>query len=260
MVGRSVKATMFRDDTDAHNDGPPLLDVDSLAVDGKFSDVTFTLHAGEVLGVGGLIGCGSEALVQTLFGDVQPTSGSIRIGGRMQAFRQPRDAIRQGIGLVPGDREREGLILNLSLQRNIGLPALPWLHRMGLIGPRVETRIARNLMARLAIVARSPGDIPFTLSGGNRQKVVLAKWLVRDNRVLLMHNPTRGVDVGGKAEIYQLIRGLADQGVAILLVSDELPELIGLSDTILVMRKGRIAKRVSRSQQVTEEALIGSML
>ena len=129
-----------------------------------------------------------------------------------------------------------------------------------MVGRRVETRLARRLIKQLGIVSRGPSDVPFTLSGGNRQKVVLAKWLVRDNQVLIMHNPTRGVDVGGKAEIYQLIRSLADRNVAILLVSDELSELIGLSDTILVMRKGKVSARVSRSEQPTEEALIRYML
>jgi ABC-type sugar transport system ATPase subunit len=260
MVGRSIKATMFRDDNEPRTGGEVALEVTGLTVPGRFEDVSFTLHRGEVLGIAGLIGCGSEALALALFGDLQPAGGEIRIGGRPVTFGQPKDAIAHAIAFVPSDREREGLILNLSVERNIGLPALRWLNRMGLIGPRVETHLARDLIARLGIVARGPGDIPFNLSGGNRQKVVLGKWLVRPNRVFILHNPTRGVDVGGKAEIYQLIRGLADQGVAILLVSDELPELIGLADTLLVMRKGRVSTRMSRAEQPTEEALIGHML
>jgi ribose transport system ATP-binding protein len=260
MVGRSIKATMFRDDAVPRTDGPVVLEVDGLAAPGGFHDVTFTLHGGEVVGIAGLIGCGSAALAQTLFGDLRPAAGEVRLGGRRVSYGQPRDAIADGIAFVPSDREREGLILNLSLERNIGLPSVRWLNRFGLIAPRVETRVARRLIQRLAIVTRGPADVPFNLSGGNRQKVVLAKWLVRDNRVLIMHNPTRGVDVGGKAEIYQLIRGLADQGVGVLLVSDELPELIGLADTLLVMRKGTISGRVTRAEQPTEEALIGYML
>jgi ABC-type sugar transport system ATPase subunit len=182
------------------------------------------------------------------------------LNGKRVSFGQPRDAIRASIAFVPSDREREGLILNLSLERNIGLASLPWLQRFGVIGPRVEHRIALRLIDELAIVARGPADVPFSLSGGNRQKVVLAKWLVRKNDVLILHNPTRGVDVGGKAEIYQLIRSLADQGVGIVLVSDELPELIGLSDTLLVMRHGAVSGRVSRADRPTEETLIGYML
>ncbi|HEY3524419.1 MAG TPA: sugar ABC transporter ATP-binding protein [Candidatus Limnocylindrales bacterium] len=260
MVGRSIRATMFRDDAVPRTEGPVILDVDGLTVPGRFRDVTFQLHAGEVLGIAGLIGCGSEALALALFGDLRPSAGAIRIEGRPVAHGQPRDAIHDGLAFVPSDREREGLILNLSLERNIGLPSVRWLQRFGLIGPRVEGRIARGLIDRLGIVARGPGDIPYSLSGGNRQKVVLAKWLVRRNRVLILHNPTRGVDVGGKAEIYQVIRALADDGVAILLVSDELPELLGLSDTLLVMRKGTLSGRMSRAERPTEETVIGYML
>jgi rhamnose transport system ATP-binding protein len=260
MVGRSLKATMFRSDAEARTDGDVVLEVDGLGVEGRFSDVTFSLHRGEVLGVAGLVGCGSEALALCLFGDLQPSAGAIRIDGQRREFGQPRDAIGAAIAFVPSDREREGLILNLSLERNIGLPALRWISRFGMIGPRVETNLARRFIGELGIVARGPGDIPFNLSGGNRQKVVLAKWLVRDNRVLILHNPTRGVDVGGKAEIYRLIRSLADAGVGILLVSDELPELIGLSDTLLVMRQGSVAATVSRAERPSEEALIGYML
>jgi ribose transport system ATP-binding protein len=260
MVGRSIKDAMFREDNDVQSGGEPVLEVRDLAVTGRFKDMSFTLHRGEVLGIGGLIGCGSEALALALFGDVPPAAGEIRVNGRAVSFKQPMDAIRSSVGFVPSDREREGLILNLSIERNIGLATLPWLNRMGIIGPRVESRIARRLLKQLGIVSRGPRDVPFNLSGGNRQKLVLAKWLVRRNDVLVLHNPTRGVDVGGKAEIYQLIRRLAGEGVGILLISDELPELIGLSDTLLVMRKGVVKGRVSRAERPTEEMLIGYML
>ncbi len=260
MVGRSIKATMFRDDTEARTGGETVLEVNGLGVPGRFWDVSFTLHRGEVLGIAGLIGCGSEALALTLFGDLQPVEGQIRLRGQMVRFRQPRDAIRAAVGFVPSDREREGLILNLSIERNIGLPALPWLNQLGFVGLRVERRIASRLIDQLAIVSRSTADVPFSMSGGNRQKVVLAKWLVRRNDVLVLHNPSRGVDVGGKADIYHLIRRLADEGVGIVVVSDELPELIGLADTLLVMRRGAIRGRLSRADQPTEETLIGYML
>jgi len=260
MVGRSLVGRMFREDTEARTTGEPVLEVSDLTVPGRFRDVSFTLHRGEVLGFGGLIGCGSEALALALFGDVQPSAGQIRVKGEPVTFGQPRDAIRSVVGFVPSDRDREGLILNLPLERNIGLPALPWLSRLGFVGPRVEARIARKLLGRLGVVSRGAADIPFNLSGGNRQKVVLAKWLVRHNDVLVLHNPTRGVAVGGKAEIYELIRALADEGVGIVLVSDDLPELIGLSDTLVIMRKGVVQRVVSRNDQPTEEMLIGSMV
>jgi ABC-type sugar transport system ATPase subunit len=252
---------MFRPDSEARTGGPVILDVKSLTVPGKFVDVSFTLHKGEVMGFGGLIGCGSETLALSLFGEQRPTSGEVLLDGRPINTREPRDAIGRGISLVPGDREREGLILNLSLERNISLPSLPWLRtRAGVIRPGAERRIATRLMKQVNIVARSHNDVPFSLSGGNRQKVVIAKWLVREPKVLILHNPTRGVDVGGKAEIYAVIRELADRGVAIVLISDELPELIGMCDTLVMMRRGRVSKVVSRADQPTEETLIGYML
>jgi rhamnose transport system ATP-binding protein len=251
---------MYRADTVARTGGEVILEVDGLSVEGKFSAVSFSLHRGEILGIGGLIGCGSETLALTLFGDTSPEGGVIRVAGSEVRFRQPRDAIGHGVGLVPGDREREGLILNLSLERNIVLPALPWLQTAGVVRPGVERGIARRLIAELGIVARDHNDIPFNLSGGNRQKVVLSKWLVRKNSVLILHNPTRGVDVGGKAEIHDVIRHLADEGAGIILISDELPELIGMSDTILIMRRGVVSAVISRDKQPTEEQLIGYML
>jgi ribose transport system ATP-binding protein len=260
MVGRDIRGRMYRSDTEARTSGDVVLEAIGLEVAGKFSDVSFSLHRGEILGIGGLIGCGSETLALTLFGDTTPDGGSIRIAGTDARLRQPRDAIRRGIGFVPGDREREGLILNLSLERNIALPALPWLQKGGVVRPGLERGIARRLIAELGIIARDQNDIPFNLSGGNRQKVVLSKWLVRNHSVLILHNPTRGVDVGGKAEIYEVVRKLADQGSGVILISDELPELIGMSDTLLIMRRGKVSARITRNEQPTEEGLIGYML
>jgi ribose transport system ATP-binding protein len=260
MVGRTVKETMYRSDTEARTTGAVVLDVTGLTVPGRFEDVSFTLHRGEILGIGGLIGCGSETLALTLFGDVRPAAGAMVLEGKAVAPAQPRDAIALGIGLVPGDREREGLILNLSLERNISLAALRWVTRRGFIRPGAERAIATRLIRDMRIVSRSHSDIPFSLSGGNRQKVVFAKWLVRQPRVLILHNPTRGVDVGGKAEIYAVIRDMADRGVGVVLISNELPELIGLSDTLMIMRRGSVSATVPRNLAPTEEQLIGYML
>jgi len=260
MVGRTVKEQMFRADSEARTGGEVLLQVTDLAVAGKFQNVSFTLHRGEVLGLGGLIGCGSETLALALFGDVRPSAGEILVEGRPLSAVEPREAIANGLALVPGDREREGLILNLTLERNISLASLPWISRRGVIPPGVEKGIAKRLIGQLRIVSRSHTDVPFSLSGGNRQKVVLAKWLVRQPKVLILHNPTRGADVGGKAEIYGVIRGLAENGVGIVLISDELPELIGLSDTLMIMRRGHVSSVVARDAAPTEEQLIGFML
>jgi ribose transport system ATP-binding protein len=260
MVGRAVRRSFYRADTVARTNGDPVLEARDLTVGSRFRNVSLTLHAGEVVGIAGLIGCGSEVLALALFGDIRPDAGEVRLDGRPLRLRSPGDAIAAGIAFVPSDREREGLILNLGLDRNIGLPSVPWLGRLGFIGPQVERGIASRLMGELRIVARAPSDVPFSLSGGNRQKVVLSKWLVREHRVLILHNPTRGVDVGGKAEIYALIGDLVERGVAILLISDDLPELLGLSDTLLVMRRGSVSAAVRRDERPTEESVIGYML
>lgn len=260
MVGRALRDTMFRADSAPHRGGEVVLEGRGLTVAGRFRDVDFTLRAGEILGIGGLIGCGSETLALTLFGDIRPAEGEIRLRGRAIGLRDPRDAINNGIGLVPGDREREGLILNLAVDRNIPLAAIPWLQWLGVMRPGVERRVSTRLIDQMSIVCRSPADVPFSLSGGNRQKVVLSKWLVRRAGVLILHNPTRGVDIGGKAEIYSTIRELAAAGVAILLISDDLLELIGLSDTVMIMRRGTVSAVVSRDQNPTEDSLIGHML
>lgn len=259
MVGRKLRDTMYGD-VAAQPPGDVVLETRGLTVRDRFREIDLRLRAGEIVGIGGLIGCGSETLALTLFGDVPPDSGEIMLRDRPLKVREPREAIRLGIGLVPGDREREGLFLNLPLERNITLAALPRLTRLGIVMPGVERRVAQRLMKLLHIAARSSRDVPYTLSGGNRQKIVLGKWLVHDVSVLILHNPTRGVDVGGKSEIYQMIRELASKGVAILLISDELPELIGLSDTLYIMRRGSVATVVPRHADLTEEQLIGHML
>lgn len=260
MVGRTTRQIMYRKPDEAARAGDVVLRVANLSLAGRYRDVSLDLHEGEILGVGGLVNCGSEALALTLFGAVSPDSGSMELRGRRVSFRQPRSAIGAGLGYVPADRDRDGLILNVSIERNIALVALRWLARFGWLRPLVEARLARRFIGELNIVCRNGKQQPLNLSGGNRQKVVLAKWLVRKNNVLILHNPTRGVDVSGKAEINSIIAELARNGLAILLISDELPELIGMSDNIVIMRRGEISWRGSRDNRPTEEQLIGPML
>ena len=260
MVGRATRKVMYRDSAGTAPDGEVVLRVNGLSVRDRFKDVDFELRRGEILGIGGLVNCGSESLALALFGALTTTGGSVEMTGRAVSARNPRQAIRRGVGYVPGDRDRDGLILNVSIEKNVALASLPWLARIGLLAPGIEGRIARRFIRDFKIACQGPNQQPLHLSGGNRQKVVLAKWLVRTNTVLILHNPTRGVDIGGKAEINTIVADLASRGLAIILISDDLPELIGMSDSIIIMRRGEISWRTSRSAKPTEEELIAKML
>lgn len=260
MVGRATRKVMYRDGADAPADGEVVLRVKGLSVKDRFKDVDFELRRGEILGIGGLVNCGSESLALALFGALTTTGGSVELTGRLVNTRNPRQAIRRGVGYLPGDRDRDGLILNVSIEKNVALASLRWLAKVGLLAPGIERRVARRFIRDFKIACQGPNQQPLFLSGGNRQKVVLAKWLVRRNTVLILHNPTRGVDVGGKAEINTIISELASRGLAIILLSDDLPELIGMSDSIIIMRRGEISWRTSRNANPTEEQLVAKML
>jgi ribose transport system ATP-binding protein len=261
MVGRATRAGMFEAGGAKSTPTPKVpLSVTDLSLAGRYKSISFDLHRGKILGIGGLIGCGSEELALSLFGALQPSSGEIRVGGQIVKLTQPSAAIRRGIAYVPKEREHEGLILRLPIKDNILLPALLWVTRLGFTSPRQASRTAHGLIRKLNIACRSPNDVPINLSGGNRQKVVLAKWMVRKNDVLILNNPTRGIDVGAKVEVYRLMREMAAGGAAILLFSDELQELIGMSDRILIMRHGEISLSVRRDQDPTEEQIITYMV
>ncbi len=259
MVGRPT-SVLYRDDHVAHHSDREVLAVSGLSRRGAFQDVSFTVGAGEILGVGGLVGCGSEQLARTLFGELLADAGSIRLHGERFAPRSERQAIRQGVAYVPPDRDREGVILRASVAQNIVLPTLRWRARAGVYSGRRDRMIARGLIAELGIRCRGEHDVPFNLSGGNRQKIVIAKWLVNPPQVLLLHNPTRGIDVAAKAEIYGLIQRLTRSGTAVVLVSDELAELRGMSDRILILRKGHMTHEAIRDERPTEDQLVSHMI
>jgi len=260
MVGRSTKNIMYHEDLRAVSSSDCAIQVDHLTVQGAFQDFSLSLHSGEIVGVAGLIGCGSEELGLALFGNLAPTAGKLTLNRRAYRPKNPRQAIARGVVLVPSDRDRYGLVLRLSIADNITLAALPWLTWFGFRSSTEDSSLARRLIERLQIACRGPKDLPFNLSGGNRQKVVFAKWMVRDNEVLILHNPTRGVDVGAKEEIYRIIRLLTQQGQAVLLISDDMQELLGLSDRVIVMRRGHISAELSRQNALTEELVVSHML
>jgi ABC-type sugar transport system ATPase subunit len=242
-------------------DAPVRLEVRGLGRRGAFSDVSLTLRAGEIVGIAGLVGSGRTEFLRAIFGADQPDEGEIVVDGTPVRFRSPAQALRRGLGLLPEDRKTQGLLLNRALRENVSLASLRRFTRFGILRPEREERVVRELMRDLRIAARGPGQLVVTLSGGNQQKVVLARWLARRCGILLFDEPTRGVDVGAKEEIYRLMYALAEQGVAVLVVSSELKELFAICPRILVMREGRVAGEFAgadlREDDVVEAMLIG---
>lgn len=220
---------------------PPILETKNLSVAGKFNDVSIDVKPGEVLGLFGLVGSGRSDVMEALFGMLRPT-GEIRLDGEVITLSSPTDAIRNGIAFVTENRKEEGLVLPHSVERNINMVALGQLAGpFGLMRSKAERSAAKAEVLRLAIKTASIDTVAGSLSGGNQQKIVLAKWLQTKPRILILDEPTRGVDVGAKFEIYRIIRELAANGAAILMVSSELPEVLGLSDRVAVMHNKHVA-------------------
>jgi len=262
MVGRDIHPDYFRKRAEkGHHSTRTILSVSSLSLKDTFRDVTFDLHEGEILGIGGLVGSGKEELAETLFGEREADSGTITVDTKRRATYSIVDAIGDGIGYIPRERDLEGLILIASLLENISLPIWKRLRSYRLIRLSKAKEIARHYLTQLRIKTSGLDAACNRLSGGNRQKIVLAKWLATEPRILILNNPTRGIDVGVKTEIYDLISELAKRNVAALFVSDELPELIGMCDRIITMRKKVISGTFENvTQETTEHELIQHML
>ena len=257
MVGRELLAE--EQPKAPASGGEVLLDVRGLGRTGRFRDVSFSLRAGEIVGLAGLIGAGRSEVAESVFGVETPTSGTVMVGGEALRPGSVPDALAHGVALVPEDRQRQGLVLPLSVGQNLLLAVQGSLTAAGFRSPGREKAAVTGLMHSLAVKAAGP-DVPAnTLSGGNQQKLSLGKWLATKPRVLLLDEPTRGVDVGAKAEVYRLIRQLAREGMATLVISSDLPEILALSDRILVMREGRIAGEVPR-MGATEEKILALAL
>ena len=243
MVGRTLQADYYYEPLQKPAQKQVVLAAEGLSRGKAYRDVSFKLHAGEIIGIAGVIGSGREELTRTLAGFAPHTAGRLSIADRDVTLQTPADAVDLGIGYIPSERRVEGLVLFLPVSANITLADLASLTRYGLIDPREERRLARNWIKRLVI--RTPGvhSLCLNLSGGNQQKVVLAKWLNAKAKILVLDHPTRGLDVGAKEEVYQLIRALTGEGLAIVLTSDTLEETIGLSHRVLVMRDGAVTHR-----------------
>jgi ABC-type sugar transport system ATPase subunit len=255
MIGRPLEAYYPR-----HLESPvgaERLRVEQLSSPGRFQNVSFSVRAGEIVGLAGLVGAGRSEVARAIFGLDRAAAGKVVVDGRPMLSASPRRAMRLGIGLVPEDRKRQGLVLLMSGRENFSLAILDRLRRFLRLDHRRERRLAAEAFGRLGLRASVEAPVA-SLSGGNQQRVVLAKWLARELSVLIVDEPTRGVDVGAKAAFHGLIDDVARRGVAVLLISSELPEIVSLSTRVLVMRDGRIVAEVVRAE-ATQERLMELM-
>jgi ribose transport system ATP-binding protein len=244
MIGRDLRSLYI---APRRAPGPSVLEIAGLRTPSHPEHaVDLALRAGEILGMAGLVGAGRSELALAVFGVDRPAGGALRLDGRPLLLRSPSDAIASGIFLVPEDRKRSGLVLENSVTENVTLASLKGFARWLIVDVEAERSCALKQRERLSIKAPSVDIVVGTLSGGNQQKVVLAKWLSMRPKVVIFDEPTRGIDVGSKSEIYALMRGLADEGVAILMISSDMEEVIGVSDRIAVMREGAISGYLER--------------
>jgi ribose transport system ATP-binding protein len=252
MVGREVTSIYQRD---AVPPGDELLRVQNFNRGDVLKDITFSLRAGEIVGLGGLMGAGRTELCRAIFGVDPIDTGKIFVAGKEIKIRTPGKAVDSGIALIPEDRQRTGLAIRLSISQNTNIANMRAISPYGIINRTAERKVTAESIARLRIKASSGAQLAGRLSGGNQQKVVIAKWLARGARIFLFDEPTRGIDVGAKVEVFQVMDELARSGAAILMVSSELPELLQVADRILVMRQGRISGELPGRQATQEEIM-----
>ncbi len=255
MVGRNLTDLFPKGKTDI---GEVVLEARGLTRSGTFENVGFQLHKGEILGFAGLVGAGRTEVARVLFGIDRAESGSILLHGKPVAIRSPQMAMHQGIAYVPEDRHQQGLVMDFSIADNITLSILPQISKLGLLNAGRERTIASDYASRLHVRSAGLRQLVKALSGGNQQKVVLGKWLATNPEVLILDEPTRGIDVGAKAEVYHIVSDLAADGMAIILISSELPEVLAMSDRILVMHEGHVAGLFMQSQANQENIMFAA--
>jgi rhamnose transport system ATP-binding protein len=245
MVGRSIDQVFPKREVPI---GEVALQVKGLSNATEFADITFALRRGEILGLYGLVGAGRSEAMQAVFGISRPSSGEISLAGRPLSIRAPANAIAAGIAYVPEDRQTQGAVLPFGVRENVTLASLYTHTRFGFLSLASELRDTRRLGARLSVKAASWDQRLRELSGGNQQKVVIAKWLAGNPKVIILDEPTKGIDVGSKAAVHEFMVDLAAEGLAVVLISSELPEVMGMSDRILVMHEGRVVKEFARGE------------
>jgi rhamnose transport system ATP-binding protein len=235
--------------------GEPMLKVEAFNKERQFYDITFELHKGEILGFYGLIGAGRSELARAIFGLESLDSGKIFVNDDQVHIRNPRIAMKHGMAYLPEDRQHQGVILPMNITNNITLPILDQFVKMGLVDTGKEARVAKKNADMLDVRASGLWKKVMQLSGGNQQKVVLAKWLATNPQVLILDEPTRGIDVGAKASVHRFMSELVSQGIGIMMISSELPEILGMSDRIIVMHEGRITGEFTREEASQDKIL-----
>ncbi|HPV24828.1 MAG TPA: sugar ABC transporter ATP-binding protein, partial [Casimicrobium sp.] len=252
MVGRDLTQEFPKE---VFSRGKERLRVEGLSRKGAFKDVSFRLHEGEIMGLTGLVGAGRTEVARAIFGADAIDAGTIALDGKAITVKSPQDAIRQGIGLLTEDRKHQGLILGMSVRENTTLANLRSLVKFLFVNRAKERQVTNDFVKELQIKTPHIEQTAQNLSGGNQQKVVLAKWLFTESKILIFDEPTRGIDVGAKVEIYKLMNELVRKGVCILMISSELPEVLGMCDRILVMHEGHIAGELSREDATQERVM-----
>ena len=255
MVGRELSNLFPKGEAEI---GEMALEVRHLTRAGVFADVNFQVRRGEILGFAGLVGAGRTEVARVLFGIDRAESGEIWLKGKKVRIRSPQEAMDYGIAYVPEDRHAQGLVMNFSIATNITLPILQQVSRLGLVDPRKEQKIAAEHSRQLSIRSTGVEQLVNALSGGNQQKVVLSKWLATNPSVLILDEPTRGIDVGAKAEVHRIISDLASRGLAIILISSELPEVLAMADNVLVLHEGRVTGTFTRSEATQERVMFAA--
>ena len=255
MVGREVTDLFPKQDAAI---GETVLFVEGLSSPGVFHDITFRVRAGEIVGLAGLVGAGRSEVARAVFGVDPYRAGSVSMHGEPVRAGSPTAAMRAGLALVPEDRRKQGLVVESGVGHNITLAIRQRLARFGLLTSAMENRAAQVWASRLEVKAHALDTVAATLSGGNQQKVVLAKWLATEPSVVIIDEPTRGIDVGTKSEVHRLLSELAGQGMGILMISSELPEVLGMADRVLVMREGRITAEIDRADATSESVMFAA--
>lgn len=253
MVGREMSDYYNKH---AHTAGKEMMRVEDLCQKGVFEHISFSVYAGEIVGFSGLVGAGRTEVMEAIFGATHLDSGKIYLEGKEVQFKNPKEAIAHHIGLVTEDRRRTGLLLEKNIVENTSLPSLPFKQRkFGFINKSWEKEMAELYMEKLKVKAPDRHTILSTLSGGNQQKIILGKWLAADSNILILDEPTRGIDVNARSEFYTLMNNFVENGGAIIMISSEMPEIIGVADRVIVMREGRISGELT-SSEITEQSII----